>query len=66
MALLKNSCAGWKVLVGIMESKEKKPTGRRPLIVNNHKKQSLNTWVVPLVVILAIIFFLPRVIDMLD
>lgn len=49
-----------------MESKEKETTGRRPLIVNSHKKQSLNTWLVPLIVILAIIIFLPKVIDLLD
>jgi len=49
-----------------MDSKDKEPTIRRPLIVNNHKKQSLSTWLVPLAVILAIIIFLPRVIDLLD
>jgi len=49
-----------------MESEEKETTGCRPLIVNNHKKQSLNTWVVPLIVILAIIIFLPKVIDWLE
>ena len=44
---------------------EKEITKRRPLIVNSHKKQSLNTWLVPLVIILAIIIFLPKVMDLL-
>jgi hypothetical protein len=49
-----------------MEAKEKESPGRRPLIVNNHKKQSVTTWLVPLVVILAIIVFLPKVIEIFD
>lgn len=49
-----------------MESGDKKNTKRRPLIVNNHKKRSLNTWLVPLLVIVAIMVFLPRVIDRLN
>lgn len=48
-----------------MEPKGKEPTARRPLVVNNHKKQSLSTWLLPLILILAIIIFLPRVIDLL-
>lgn len=49
-----------------MGSKDKDSAVRRPLIVSNHKKQSLNTWLVPLIVILAIIIFLPKVIELLD
>ncbi len=48
-----------------MEHKDKETAGRRPLIVNNHKKQSIYTWLVPLVVILAVMVFLPKVIDLL-
>ncbi len=49
-----------------MKSTDKETTGRRPLIVNNHKKQSVTTWLVPLAVILAIMIFLPKVMDLLD
>ncbi len=49
-----------------MATEEKEPTVRRPLIVSSHKKQSLSTWLVPLAVILAVIIFLPRVIELLD
>jgi len=50
----------------VMESDNKKSTERRPLIVNSHKKRSLNTWLLPLLVIIAIMVFLPRVIEKLN
>ena len=58
----KNFAAPGKVK---MDPKDKEPTTRRPLIAHNHKKQSLNTWLVPLIIILAVIIFLPRVMDLL-
>ena len=49
-----------------MDSKDQEKPKRRPLIVNHHQKRSLNNWVVPLIIILAIMVFLPRLIAMLD
>ena len=39
---------------------------RRPLVVNAHRKRSIYTWLVPLVIILAIMYLLPRVSAWLD
>lgn len=39
---------------------------RRRVIDRNHQKRSLWVWVVPLVVILAIIIFLPRLVEYLE
>jgi len=39
---------------------------RRPRIVNSHRKRSLGTWLVPLAVILAVIYFLPRLAELLE
>ena len=46
---------------------EQKPeqSGKR-LVDHHHKKRPLRTWVVPLLVILAIIYFLPRLVGLLD
>ncbi len=49
-----------------MESDNKKSADRRPLIVNSHKKRPLTTWLLPLLVIIAIMVFLPRVIEKLN
>ncbi len=42
------------------------PENRRPLITHNYRKRSLTTWLVPLAVIIAIMIFLPKLIDMLE
>jgi hypothetical protein len=49
-----------------MDSRDEETTKRRPFVVNHHQKRSVYTWLVPLVIILAIIIFLPRVMDLLD
>lgn len=54
-----------------MDTPEKEAVGqeapqRRPLVFNTNKKRSVTAWLVPLVVILAIMFFLPRVMELLD
>ncbi len=38
---------------------------RRPLFTRHHHKRSLSRWIVPLVIILAVIFFLPQVMKIL-
>ncbi len=49
-----------------MKPNDKETTERRPLIVHNHQKRSVTTWLVPLVIILAVMIFLPKVIELLD
>ena len=39
---------------------------RRPLIVNPHKPKSVRVWIIPLILILAVILLLPRLLDLLD
>jgi len=39
------------------------PPRRRPLIVNPHRKRSVRVWVLPLALIVAVIVFLPRLIE---
>ena len=39
---------------------------RRRLFGHDHQKRSVFPWVIPLLVILAIIFFLPRLVSLLD
>ena len=38
---------------------------RRKLFTRTHHKRSLSRWIVPLAIILAVIFFLPRIMDLL-
>ena len=45
-------------------NQDKKPV-RRPLFNRVHRKRSLSRWIVPLIIILAVIFFLPRVMEIL-
>jgi hypothetical protein len=48
------------------KKKEEEPEkNRRPLFTRTHQKASLSRWVIPLIIILAVIFFLPRVMDLL-
>lgn len=42
------------------------PSDRRPLVVNHQRKRSVWFRVVPLVVILAAIYFLPRLLALLE
>ncbi len=53
----------WEVVV-IEDSQPDKP--RRRLFGHDHQKRSLRTWVIPLLVIVAIIFFLPRLVGLLE
>ena len=39
---------------------------RAPLFETRHKKRSVSTWLVPLIIIIAVIVFLPRVMEILD
>lgn len=41
-------------------------TERRPLIGHPHRKRSLTTWVVPLVIIVAIMVLLPRIVALFE
>ncbi len=38
---------------------------KRPRMVPKHRKRSLGPWLVPLAVILAVIYFLPRLAELL-
>lgn len=38
---------------------------RRPLFTHEHRKRSLSRWIIPLAVILAVIYFLPRLMAIL-
>lgn len=38
---------------------------RRQLFTRTHHKRSLSRWIVPLAIILVVIFFLPRIMDLL-
>ncbi len=46
------------------DKNQEKP--RRQLIDHHHKKRPLRTWVLPLLVIVAIIVFLPRLVALLE
>ena len=41
-------------------------TGRRPLVANPHRKRSVRIWIIPLVIILGVIYFLPRLLELLE
>ena len=41
-------------------------TGRRPLVVQHHRRRSLRVWIIPLVGILLVIYFLPRLLALLE
>ncbi len=36
---------------------------RKRLIVNPHQKRSVRNWIIPLILIVAVIVFLPRLVD---
>lgn len=42
-----------------------RPAGRRSLFTRTHHRRSLSRWVIPLIIILLVIFFLPRLVDLL-
>jgi len=46
------------------DPKQDRPS--RQLFRHNHKKRSLRTWVIPLLVIISIILFLPRLVALLE
>ena len=41
-------------------------TGRLPLVVSNHSKRSVGIWILLLAMILAVMFFLPRLLALLE
>ncbi|MBU8871615.1 MAG: hypothetical protein KOO60_12185 [Gemmatimonadales bacterium] len=41
-------------------------TNRRPLVVNSHRKRSVRIWIIPLIGILVVIYFLPRLLTLLE
>ena len=41
------------------------PASGRPLVANPHRKRSLRIWIIPLVIVLAVIYFLPRLLELL-
>lgn len=47
---------------------EDRPPGdrRKRLIDHEHKRRPLRNWVVPLLIVLAIIIFLPRLLELLE
>lgn len=45
------------------QTPEKEP---RRLIRHDHRKRPLRAWIVPLIVILAIIIFLPKIVALLE
>ncbi len=49
-----------------MTTEDRESKERRRLIVSNHRKRNLGTWLVPLVIILVVIYFLPRLAEMLN
>ncbi len=49
-----------------MSEDKKGEVSRRRLFGHDHQKRSLRTWVIPLLVIVAIIFFLPRLVELLE
>lgn len=49
-----------------MNEKPKPGPPRRRLVGHDHKKQSLRVWVIPLLVILGIIYFLPKIVALLE
>jgi len=48
-----------------VEDNDKQDDARRRLISHHHEKRPLRTWIVPLLIILAIILFLPRLVGLL-
>ncbi|MEN8005926.1 MAG: hypothetical protein ABFS42_02885 [Candidatus Krumholzibacteriota bacterium] len=49
-----------------MSDDDKQEEPRRRLIEHHHKKRPLRTWVIPLLIILAIILFLPKLVGLLE
>lgn len=45
---------------------EEPPAKRRPLVVNPHRRRPVGVWIVPLIVIVAVIYFLPRLLALLE
>lgn len=49
-----------------MSRTENSAPERRRLIESKHRKRSLGAWLVPLVIILVVIYLLPRLAEILD
>jgi len=48
-------------------NEDRLPEGRRKrLIDHEHKRRPLRNWIVPLLIVLAIIIFLPRLLELLE
>ena len=46
------------------ESSQNEKPARRPIFERNHERRSVGRWLFPLLAILAVIYFLPRVLDL--
>ena len=49
-----------------MDEMNQEETPRRKLFETQHRKRSVVHWLVPLVIIIAVIIFLPRVMELLE
>ncbi len=47
-------------------SEEDRPKKRKPMVTHHHRKRSVAQWLVPLVLIIAIMIFLPKVLALLE
>jgi len=43
-----------------------RPEKRKPLVSHHHRKRSVTQWLVPLVLIIAIMIFLPKVLALFE
>ena len=49
-----------------MKKDDEQERPRRRLFDHNHEKRSLTVWVVPLLIIVAVIIFLPKIVALLE
>jgi len=58
----------WQLFRGrwVLTDNPKTEAPRRRLFGHDHEKRSVRTWVIPLLVIVAIIVFLPRLVALLE
>ena len=47
-------------------SEDSRPKKRKPLVTHHHRKRSVTQWLVPLVLIIAVMIFLPKILAMLE
>lgn len=49
-----------------MTEDQSRRDGRKRLIDHQHKRRPLRNWIIPLLIVLAIIIFLPRLLEFLE